>query len=189
MLPEKKLFWGCITNLTILIIVITLVIIFRDDRSKYFRFGPQDDLIVISIYINDWLRYMIFCIIIIPLKVMGVVVNEICNPIISWNIYNPDKTLVTEFSKNTLQFYVNSMYMINNLRDVILMVISITQVDLALIIYMTTEITGIFTIRMLLNRKLFEDDNRNFTLMGDSFREIDTIFIPDMESDIEVGHL
>ena len=69
------------------------------------------------------------------------------------------------------------------------MVISITQVDLALIIYMTTEITGIFTIRMLLNRKLFEDDNRNFTLMGDSFREIDTIFIPDMESDIEVGHL
>ena len=185
MLLEKKLFWCFIANFTLLIIVITLIIIFRDVHSKYFRFGPQEDLIVISIHINNWLRYMMFCIVIIPLKVIEVVVNEIGNPIISWNVYNPDKKKITEFSKNTLQFYANSMYMINNLRAVILMVISITQVDLALIICMTSEITSIFTIRMLLNEKVFEDDNSNFTLMDDSVREMGTIFIPD----IEVGHL
>ena len=78
----------------------SLVVVFRDDNSKYLRWGPQDDLIIISVAIDDYTRYcmLLFCIMII--KVSDVLIGEIANPIIGFNIYNPDKKLL-QISKRT----------------------------------------------------------------------------------------
>ena len=114
--PKNKLFWCLLLNTIILIIVIVLIIIFRNDQSKYFRFGPQDDLIVISIHINTWTKYFYFIGVICPIKIIEVIVNEYAMPVLGFNIYNPDKKEITEFTKNELQFYANSMYIVNAIR-------------------------------------------------------------------------
>ena len=164
--PKDKLFWCLLLNTIILVIVVILIIIFRNDGSKYFRFGPQEDLIVISVHINTWTRYFCFIGVICPIKIIEVIVNEYAMPVLGFNIYNPDKKEITEFSKNELQFYANAMYMVNGIRYIMLIVITVTQVDLALIVTVISEITSFFMIRVLLNEKTFiKDESEGFQLM------------------------
>ena len=92
---------------------------------------------------------------------MNVVISEVANPIIGFNIYNPDKKIITEFTKNELQFYGNTMYLIDAIRNVLMIMVSITQIDIALFGVFISEFTSIFTIRMLLNEKIFRKEEYN----------------------------
>jgi hypothetical protein len=71
------------------------------------------------------------------------------------NVYNPDKKEITEFSKLQLYFYANSMFLINNIRYIFTILISITQIDIALFSVLVEQVIVIFTIKMLLNEKKF----------------------------------
>ena len=156
---NNKLKICLICNFILLMFVMSLVVVFRDDESKYLRWGPQDDLIIISVVIDDYTRYfmLLFCIMII--KVSDVLIGEIANPIIGFNIYNPDKKVITEFTKNELQFYGNSMYLIDAIKSVLLILVNISQIDIALWGVTVSETASLFTIRMLLNEKEFKNDN------------------------------
>lgn len=142
-------------NLLILIITITLVLIFRDENSKYLRIGPYEDLVLISVQIDTWKKWAITVFVIGFINVGDLLVNEIGNPILGFNVYNPDKKIIDEFSKNELNFLANSMWSINNIRQVFTIIISVSQVDMALFNVLITSIANIFTTRMLLNEKEF----------------------------------
>ena len=160
MAPNRKLFLCLVTNIIILFFVFLLIICFKSENSKYFRFGPQDDLIVISVHINTWDKYIIFNLIASLLKIFEVIIEEVGFPILSFNVYNPDKKIITEFTKMELQFYANSMYFVTALRGVLITVMMVTQFDLAFINVIVSEFTTLFTIRMLLNEKKFiKDEN------------------------------
>jgi hypothetical protein len=73
-------------------------------------------------------------------------------------VYNPDKKVITEFSKFELQLYANGMWIITSLRNVMMIVISISQIDVALLQVLYGELTSLYTIRMLLNEKSFPED-------------------------------
>ena len=161
MTAKHKLFWCLLTNIIILFFVFVLIIVYKSDDSKYFRFGPQEDLIVISVQINTINKYIVFNLVTSVLKIFEVIIDEVGFPILSFNVYNPDKKVITEFSKNELQFYTNSMYGVSNLRGVLIIVISVSQFDLALINVIVSELTTIFTIRILLNEKEFILDAPN----------------------------
>ena len=77
-------------------------------------------------------------------------------PVLGFSIYNPDKKVITEFSKNELQFYACSMYLISNLRYIFEIMLTISQIDIAIYSVIISELTGIITIRMLLNEKEFK---------------------------------
>ena len=87
-------------------------------------------------------------------------VSEIAEPVLSFTIYNPDKKNIVDFSKNELQFYANLLYFIDNIRYIFTLMITITQIYLALFSVLIGDITTLFTIRMLLNEKTF---NKNYT--------------------------
>ena len=89
------------------------------------------------------------------MKIGEAIVNEIGSPILGFNVYNPDKKIITDFTKNELNFLANAMWMINGVRGVISVVITITQFDLALSSVLLSEIASIFTVRFLLNEKEF----------------------------------
>lgn len=83
-------------------------------------------------------------------------------PIIGFNIYNPDKKVITEFTKNELQFYGNAMFLIKSIiSKVFLVIIAITQIDVALVSVLFSEFISLFTIRMLLDEKTFEKDQES----------------------------
>ena len=89
-------------------------------------------------------------------SVIDMLINEFAQPILGFNIYNPDKKLITDFkSKRELQLLASVYWTFNNLRSVFTNLISITQVDLALIKWFFLEITAVYTINILLSKKRF----------------------------------
>ena len=152
---NRKLKICVFSNLLLLSFVISIILLFKDDKSTYLRWGPQDDLIIISVAINNMTKYFMLLFIIAIIKISDVVIAEIANPIIGFNIYNPDKKVITEFTKNELQFYGNSMYLIDAIKAVLLIMVNISQIDIAIWGVIVSESTSLFTIRMLLNEKEF----------------------------------
>ena len=156
---NRKLKICVFSNLLLLSFVISIILLFKDDKSTYLRWGPQDDLIIISVAINNMTKYFMLLGIIAIIKISDVVIAEIASPIIGFNIYNPDKKVITDFTKNELQFYGNSMYLIDAIKAVLLIMVNISQIDIALWGVIVSETTSLFTIRMLLNEKEFKLNN------------------------------
>lgn len=152
----------CILVYGILLISIIIIINLFQTKSTYFRWGvpnnEEEPLIIISVKIDNYYKYICLLFFITIIRVIKVIVTEIADPIITFNIYNPDKKNINEFSKNELQFYGNMLYLIDNLRYVFTLMITISQIDLAVYGVLVGEITSIFTIRMLLNMKSFNSN-------------------------------
>ena len=156
-LSNSKKVWIClICNFITMIFILIVVCIFRDKQSKYFRVGPSDDLIVISVSINTWEKWILVNIFIWIVKGCDVFVNEIGSPILGFRVYNPDKKIIDDFTKNELNFLGNAMWFINGFRTVIMAVVTVTQFDIACSGMMVSEIVSIFTVRHLLNGKTFQ---------------------------------
>jgi len=158
----KKKLQLCILVYGILLILIVIIINFFQTKSTYFRWGvpnkDEEPLIIISVNIDNYYKYFSLLFLITIIRIIKVGVNEIADPIITFNIYNPDKKNIEDFGKNELQFYGNMLYLIDNLRYVFTLMITISQIDLAIYGVLVGEITSIFTIRMLLNEKTFNSN-------------------------------
>ena len=129
MKAKTKLKYCVIGNILLFVVIVTIITHFQQE-SKYFRFGPSNDLIVISVNINTNNRYLILLFIISLVKIIKVVVEEIGMPVVGFNIYNPDKKVITEFTKNELQFFGNMMFLTSSLRYIFEVMITITQIDI-----------------------------------------------------------
>jgi hypothetical protein len=143
-------------NLVLLLFITIPIVLLNDGKSSYFKWGWSDDLVLISFQVNTKMRYMIVCLYIIVIKASNVFISEIVQPILGFNIYNPDKKVITDFTKNELQLYANVNYLINGFKRIMTIMISITQIDLALLGMLSGEIISFYTIRMLLDEKEFE---------------------------------
>ena len=152
---KRKLQLSILCSLIVLLLIAIPIFILDNGESKYFRYGWHDDFILISVPINNKLRYFCALFFVILTRVGEVFIGEIASPIISFNIYNPDKKVITEFTKNELQFYGNTLYVIDSTRYIFKVMVLVTQFDLAFISMLSGEIVSLFTIRMLLNEKEF----------------------------------
>jgi len=152
---SKKVLFCLIVNFITMLLVLIIVSIFRSEKSTYFKFGPSKDLIVISVEIDTWKKWILLNIFIWLVKGCDVMVNEIGSPILGFRVYNPDKKIIDDFTKNQLNFLANSMWFVNGFRTVLMAVITITQVDIAFSGMIVSEIVSIFTVRHLLNCKTF----------------------------------
>jgi hypothetical protein len=155
MTPKQKLWYCLLGNAATLLFSASLVAAFRDASSTYFRFGPQPDLLLVSVPLHTWGRWWTALAMIGILRIGEVIVNEIGSPILGFNVYNPDKKVITDFTKNELNFLANAMWFINGVRSVFTVIVSISQMDLALCSVVISEIASIFTVRILLNEKEF----------------------------------
>jgi hypothetical protein len=151
-----------------LIILCVLVIVFRDPEGTYIRFGPSTGLFLLSVLLDTWPRYFAALGVICALSVSDILVNEIANPILGFSIYNPDKRVIKGFTRNELQAMANTHFAINSIRWTMSVVISVTQIDLALFSAVFKEATTFFTIRYLLNQKEFTTETDDIPLQNDS---------------------
>lgn len=153
---NNKRLKNCIfINFVLLFLIIVVISVLKEPNDKYFRIGPNEELSVMSVKINTNAKYLLFQIFIAFTEVTRVIINEIASPILGFNIYNPDKKIITEFDKDELQIMANSMWFINNLISALYIMVTISQVDIAILKVIYSEITCIYTIRMLLNEKQF----------------------------------
>lgn len=96
---NRKLRICIVANFCLLVMIALLIFILNDGTSKYFRTGWHDDLVMISVPINTLERYLFLLFFIALVRVMDVVIGEIAQPIIGFNIYNPDKMLLTNLPR------------------------------------------------------------------------------------------
>lgn len=155
-----KLRYCVFINFILFLIILTVVLICKDNSNYYMSYGPNENLYVLSIKINTYQKYITLQIFLLSIEVSRVFINEIANPILEFNIYNPDKKVITEFTKNELQILSNTMWLINSLTNAFFVMITISQIDIAIFRIIYSEITTIFTIRMLLNEKEFINENK-----------------------------
>lgn len=151
---KEKLNICLIGNIATLVIVLLCVILFNSD-STYCAFGPSRNLVVISVHISTWSRYAIMLGIITVVNIVEVMSEELGTPILGFSVYNPDKKVITEFTRTELQMYANSMYFISDVRYVLMMQVAITQIDIAMYSVIVKKIANAIAIRMLLNEKQF----------------------------------
>ena len=146
----------CLTlNVLLLTFISSCIIIFASD-SNYFRFGPNTDFILISVPINTPSRYSFLLFLIACNNCIKVLISELGEPILVFTVYNPDKKVITEFSKCQLLYYANSMFFVSNTRRVFEIMITITQIDIALFSITVEQIVSICTVCMLVNEKKFD---------------------------------
>ena len=159
---QRKLQLSILGSFIVLLMVAIPIFILDNGESKYFRYGWHDDFILISIPINNKSRYISAVIFVVLTRVGEVFIGEIANPIISFNIYNPDKKVITEFTKNELQFYGNTLYIIDSTRYIFKVMVLVTQIDLAFISMLAGEAISLVTIRLLLNEKEFKKKEKKY---------------------------
>ena len=168
-----------VLNIFLSIFIISCIIIFASD-SKYFRFGPNPDFVLISVSINSVQRYVFLLGLIACNNCIKVLIDELGEPILVFNVYNPDKKVITEFTKCQLLFYANSMFFISNTRKVFEIMITVTQIDIAVFSITVEQIVSIFTVYFLVNEKKFDKEGAmitNTTIKSDfvSTIELETI--------------
>ena len=139
----------------IIISIISSFFIFNNYQSKYFRFGWSNNFIFVSVVIDTPLKYIFLCIFIILINIADVLTNEIANPILYFSTYNPDRKIINDFTRNELQIYSNIMYFIQILKKCLQVLITISQIDIAFISAISSQISGMLTINFLLNEKQF----------------------------------
>ena len=163
MKTNLKLKYCVLLNFILFIFVLSVVLLFKDEEHSYMKYGPNDNLYVLSIKINTTKKYMYLQLFLMIVEASTVFMNEIAGPILGFSIYNPDKKIITEFTKNELQILANLMWLINNLLRGLFVMITISQIDIAILKILYSEATSIFTIRLLLNDKKFisEKSNKN----------------------------
>lgn len=138
-------------------------ITFFAGNSKYFRFGPNEDFIFISVAINTYERYSLLLFLISLNDIIKVLVGEIGEPVLVFNVYNPDKKVISEFTKRQLLFYANSMFFISNTRRVFEILINVTQIDIAIFSIIIEQLISVFTVCFLVSEKRFDKDGEILT--------------------------
>ena len=163
---NHKLRYCVIINFILFLIILFVILICKDNNNYYMTYGPNDNLYVLSIKINTIEKYIGLHFFLLFVEFSSVFTNEIASPILAFNIYNPDKKIITEFTKNELQLLANIMWLINSLTNSLFVMITISQIDIAILRTIYSEITTIITIRMILNEKEFieEEDNNSIEL-------------------------
>ena len=155
MTPQQRLKLCIIGQFILLISVVIPIVLLANKQSTYYKFGPNEDLIIISIKINTWLRYGILLIYVFIFRVCKVFITELGMPILSFNIYDPNRKKVKGFTRNELQIQANIMYMLNAIRYALTLQLAIIQIDIALISAIFSELASIPTIYILLKDKEF----------------------------------
>ena len=145
----------CVIGNALTVLLVVLPVCLLDVSGSYFRFGPSRDFILVSVPIDTYTKYFITLAFIAMVNIIKVISEEIGGPILGFNIYNPDKKVITEFTKCELQLYGNAMFALSGVRGIFITLITITQFDIALWSLFVSEAASLFTIRALLNEKTF----------------------------------
>ena len=142
-------------NIFLLALICTCIFTFATD-SPYFKFGPNETFILISVHINTPMRYVLLLLLISFMNCIKVVVSELGEPVLVFTVYNPDKKVITEFSRTQLLWYANGMFLVSNARRVFEVMITVTQFDIAIFSILVEQMMSMFTVYFLVREKQFE---------------------------------
>ena len=156
-MARHKVVWPLAVNVAAVALAGIGIAWMRRVDDAYFRVGPHADLTILSVKIDSWYRWYALVVFLGLMGLSDVLTDELAHPVLSFTIYNPDKRHIVEFDKNELQILANLTYLTAAIKRVLLVLVQISQFDLAVMHILITEIATVFTIRSLLNEKTFSE--------------------------------
>lgn len=146
-------------NIFFLTIFISCFFIFNNGESNYFRIGWSDNFLFISMYIDTPVKYFTLCFFIVTLNISEIFLNDVAYPLINFSTYNPYKLEIHDFTRNELEFYSNIIYFVQGAKKLLQIATTVSQIDLAFLTLLSSQISIFFVIRYLLNKKQFLSSN------------------------------
>ena len=104
-------------------------IVLTDVSSPYFNIGPSEKLIIFNIKIDTPIKYVYSQLFMIYMKFIEIISVEGAAPILYFRIFNPDLKKINDFTKNELIFYNTTLNFVTALRSMILIIMSLSQID------------------------------------------------------------
>ena len=144
-------------NVVLLATLVFTVTTLASDHA-YFRAGPHPDFTLVGVVVDTPARYAGLLALIGVTNCIKVVVAEMGEPVLVFNVYNPDKTLITDFTRTQLLWYANLMFFVSNTRRVFEVLVTVTQFDIAVFSVVVEQIVSIGTVYLLVREKRFGED-------------------------------
>jgi hypothetical protein len=155
MRPQSKLFL-CLLGNGFVFTTVGLFTLLYGHPTRSLQIGYHSGLSVLYVPIDNMEKYSMLLLLIALINWSKVIVENVAVPILQFSIYNPDKKIITEFTYAELQFYSNMLYLLTNLRRLLLTLISISQIDLALWSILTGQLSSAYIVYTLLREKTFQ---------------------------------
>lgn len=125
------------------------------EKSSYLQFGPNEQLLFISVPVNTWFRYTVLLLYICFLQIANAYINEMGSPILFFYIYNDQKIVIDDFRRIELQVLANISYFLSAIRGIFTILFSIVQMDIALWNVFFYEVCCIWIVHVRLSKKQF----------------------------------
>ena len=103
--------------------------------------------------INTASKYFAFCGFIVIFECFRSINDNIAGPLIQFSTYNPYKREVSDFSRYELELYSNAVIFIQISKKLLQIFIILSQVDIALISLLSSQLSASYAINYLLNQK------------------------------------
>ncbi len=152
--PKRKVQVCLVLNVCLLCAISSIVFSFASG-SKYLRAGWAEEFDLIGVRINSPSRYYLLLALIAIMNAVKVIVAELGEPVLVFNVYNPDKKNITDFTKQELMMYANFMFFVSNTRAVFDVLITVTQIDIAFFSIAVEQIISVCTVYILVREKTF----------------------------------
>ena len=157
MFTKQSLKYCICANILVVVVLISTIILLGHD-NPYLRIGPNVSLIILGIRIDTWIKYLMLQVFVAINEILDVGLTEIGYPFLILQVYDSDKKKIHDFTRVELQIYTNIYYIIGSVRSVFTLLITLSQVDIALLKVIYGESITIYTIRQMLKHKVFPDD-------------------------------
>ena len=148
-----------LSNALILLIISCFIFNFTD--KNLLRIGYSYYFVVIAIVIDRWEKYLLLHICIFCIEFIHAIVYEYANPIMYFNIFNTDKKIIVDFTKYELQLYAQSLWFLTSIKNGLMILVAITQIDITLSKIIYNEIAVTIVIYNVLKNKTFLRNNQD----------------------------
>ena len=150
----------CLILNVVLLCIIIFVIASQDNTGdSYIRLGPGPSLNIMAFHIDTWRRWFLTVFTLSLFEMIDAFISETAMNTVYNNIYNISIETITTFSSKTqLQTYAQLMYGINALRYILMIKISVTQIDFAIINIFVSRLVALKTIHMYISNKKFNTE-------------------------------
>lgn len=159
MFSSKLKIYSAIGIHLFILFIISIGISFSSIKTSYYTYGPNNNLLLFGMKINTIERYIYLQLFIFLSEITDVLIKEITMPQIDFTIYNPDKKIIIEFNRFELQCFANLLYTLDSIKKLFLLMITISQFDIALSKVLYCGLTRIYTIYFILSEKKFNHDS------------------------------
>jgi hypothetical protein len=138
--------------------VISMSVVLLGRGNQYVRIGPHAELALLSIPIDTWGRYWLTVALLSLTNAIAVFSSEVVQPAIEYPVYNPAHHHISRYSKIELFALTNVKFTCTSVRQVFVILISVTQIDLALWQTLTGSILSCFCVWFILGTKTFQTE-------------------------------